>query len=39
MTASNNGIVNGYSDGTFRPNNSATRAEASVMVYNWLANK
>jgi len=39
LTAANNGVVNGYSDGTFRPNNHATRAEASVMVYNWLANK
>lgn len=38
LTAANNGIVNGYSDGTFRPDNHATRAEASVMVYNWLAN-
>ncbi len=37
LTAANNGIVNGYADGTFRPNNHATRAEASVMVYNWLA--
>jgi len=37
LTAANNGVVNGYTDGTFRPNNHATRAEASVMVYNWLA--
>ena len=37
LTAANNGVVNGYSDGTFRPNNHATRAEASVMVYNWLS--
>jgi hypothetical protein len=36
MTAKNNGIVSGYPDGTFRPDNSATRAEAAQMVYNWL---
>ncbi len=39
LTAANNGVVNGYSDGTFRPGNHATRAEASVMVYNWLSGK
>ncbi len=30
------GIVNGYSDGTFRPDKSITRAEASAMLYRAL---
>ena len=30
------GIVNGYEDGTFRPDESITRAEAAVMVSNAL---
>lgn len=29
------GIVNGYSDGTFRPNNFVTRAEFARMIYNY----
>jgi hypothetical protein len=36
MTAKNEGIVGGYPDGTFRPDNSANRAEAAKMVYIWL---
>lgn len=32
ITASGNGVVNGYSDGTFRPYNAITRAEAVVML-------
>ena len=28
------GIINGYEDSTFRPKNTATRAEAAVMLYN-----
>jgi len=36
LTAANKGIVGGYTDGTFRPNNSATRAEASKMVSIWV---
>jgi hypothetical protein len=31
-TAVQHGIVNGYSDGTFRPNNSATRGQISKIV-------
>lgn len=30
--ASNNGWINGYPDGTFRPNNKITRAEAMTLV-------
>lgn len=32
-----NGIVNGYTDGNFRPNASATRAEVSAITYRMLA--
>ncbi len=32
-TAYNHGIINGYNDGTFRPDNNATRAQISVIVY------
>ena len=32
-TAYNHGIITGYSDGTFRPNNNATRGQISVIVY------
>jgi len=31
-----NGIISGYSDNTFKPLNTATRAEASTMIYNFL---
>ena len=30
--AANNGWINGYTDGTFRPNNKITRAEAMTLV-------
>ena len=33
LWASVNGIVNGYSDGTFRPNNPITRKDAAIMLY------
>jgi hypothetical protein len=32
-TAFNHGIISGYSDGTFRPGNSATRGQISKIVY------
>ncbi len=32
-TAFARGVVSGYPDGTFRPNNSATRGQASKMIY------
>jgi hypothetical protein len=32
-TAFSHGIISGYSDGTFRPNNSATRGQISKIVY------
>src|SRR3954469_5696262 len=35
-TAYNHGIISGYSDGTFRPNNNATRGQISVIVYRAL---
>lgn len=31
-----NGIISGYSDNTFKPQNTATRAEASTMMYMFL---
>ena len=33
-TAFNHGIISGYSDGTFRPGNSATRGQIAKIVYN-----
>lgn len=33
---SDEGIINGYEDGTFQPNNSITRAEVSAMMYKAL---
>jgi hypothetical protein len=33
-TAVCHGVLNGYSDGTFRPNNSATRGQIAKIVYN-----
>jgi len=36
--AVNAGIINGYEDGTVRPRNTATRAEASTMLQRFLAN-
>ncbi len=38
MKASSNGIVNGYPDGTFRPNNSISRAEAAVILGRFITN-
>jgi hypothetical protein len=32
-TAYNHGIISGYADGTFRPNNPATRGQISKIVY------
>ena len=34
--ASNNGWINGYTDGTFRPNNKITRAEVAMIFYRLL---
>ncbi|MGF7047766.1 putative repeat protein (TIGR02543 family) [Paenibacillus sp. DS2015] len=34
--AVNSGIVNGYANGTFKPNNTVTRAEFAVMLMNTL---
>lgn len=34
--AVSSGIINGYSDGTFKPNNNATRAEAATMTVRLL---
>lgn len=31
------GIINGYSDGTFRPQNNASRAEAAVMIHRLIS--
>jgi len=35
-TAYHHGIIAGYSDGTFRPNNNATRGQIAVIVYRAL---
>lgn len=39
MVASQEGIIGGYTDNTFRPDNNATRAEASAMICNYLSIK
>jgi len=36
MTCRNNNIIDGYDDGTFKSSNSASRAEASTMIYRML---
>ena len=36
MLASEKGVINGYTDGTFKPNGNATRAEAAQMLVNAL---
>ncbi len=36
-TVYNHGVVGGYEDGTFRPGNTASRAQISKMLYNALA--
>ncbi|HEY3375710.1 MAG TPA: S-layer homology domain-containing protein [Candidatus Aquicultor sp.] len=36
VTAAVKGVVSGYTDGTFKPGNNATRAEASQMIFKWL---
>ena len=35
--AAQNGIVCGFGDGTFRPNEAVTRAQAAVMLYGYAA--
>ena len=35
--AAQNGIVSGFGDGTFRPNEAVTRAQAAVMLYGYAA--
>ncbi len=37
-TAFNHGIITGYGDGTFRPDNNATRGQISVIVYRAVTN-
>ena len=37
-TAYNAGIISGYSNNTFRPNNNATRGQVSVIIYRALLN-
>lgn len=37
--ASANGIVNGYSDGTFRPNNLITREQMAAFLYRYAVHK
>ena len=35
-TAKNLGIINGYEDGTFKPNNKMTRAEVAVVMSKYI---
>lgn len=37
-TAYNHGIITGYQDSTFRPDNNATRGQVSVIVYRAIGN-
>ena len=37
-TAYNHQIISGYQDGTFRPDNNATRGQISVIVYQATTN-
>lgn len=37
--ASSNGIVNGYGDGTFRPNNLITREQLAAFLYRYASQK
>lgn len=37
--ASSNGIVNGYGDGTFRPNNLITREQLAAFLYRYASRK
>ena len=39
MTAVNYGWINGYPDGSFKPNNTITRAEVVVVLNNMLNRK
>ena len=36
-TLSKMGVISGYPDGTFRPNEAVTRAQAAVMLYGYAA--
>ena len=33
------GLIRGYSDGSFKPNNSMTRAEIATVIYRFLSIK
>ena len=36
VALSQKGVISGYPDGSFKPKNSMTRAEAAVVIYNLL---
>ncbi len=36
IEAEDYGIMNGYEDGTFKPNNPVTRAEVSAIIFRWI---
>lgn len=38
LRAAHLGIINGYSDGSFKPNKNATRAEVMTMIYQFMWN-
>lgn len=37
MKAASNGLINGYPDGTYRPNNAITRAEMAVILGRYIS--
>ena len=37
IKAYSNGLINGYPDGTFKPDNQITRAEMSVILNRYIA--